>query len=415
MERSWITLSSADYHHIAAGLLKDRQFELAWDQLGIMQTKGFYPEPWLLNLFLYTLSSISAWPEVTLILNTLPPERQFRLPTMLWSHLLHVATREHYQPLVSMIWNRAAKTGYINPPSGLCTTILESCAANGDTFTAADVFRLLGQRSSMLQSWHYESLLEAYLVSGDIEGVLSSAQIMTKAGFPLNEQNTRSLYTHLQENSGKISDILGIISSESFGTRDPVSLVFINTILEALLADGKLSAALDIFHKLNEYTPEPATVATFNILLQGCAQVAQKDTAMSLAREMRQYDIAPTALTYDRLILVCLSTKKQDDLEDAWWYYEEAMAVGKNHPATGDESWGLRRGTIRLLAENFVLHRDHRAFDLLNQCIADGMDVNVLHRDIKDKWQLKWGQASRGYIDHEKSILPEPIRGAVET
>ena len=407
MESSWITLSDADHHHIVAGLLKDLQFELAWDQLGIMQTKGFYPQPWLLNLFLYTLSSISAWPEVTVILNTLPPEPRFKLPAMLWSHLLHTATREHYQPLVSMIWNRAVNTGYINPPSGLCTTILESCAANGDTFTAADVFRLLGQRSSMLQSWHYESLLEAYLVSGDIEGVLSSTQIMTKAGFPLNEENTRSLYTYLQENPEKISHTLDIIFSMSSSTRDPVSLVFINTILEALLAHGKLTTALDIFHKLDEYTPEPATAATFNILLQGCAQVAQKDTAMSLAQKMRQYDIAPTALTYDRLILVCLSTKKQGDLEDAWRYYEEAMAVGKSHRATSDGSWGLRRGTIRLLAENFVLHRDHRAFDLLNQCIVGGIDVSVLLRDVKDQWQTKWGQSS-GYIDHEKIMTSEP-------
>lgn len=394
MQSSWFSFSADDHQHISAGLLRDLQFELAWDRLNTMQAQGFTADSWLLNLFLYTLSSVHCWSEIHFLLSNALLNPEYRVPAALWSHLLHTATREQYQPLVREVWNRAVKIGYINPSSGLCTTALESCAAHGDTILAADVFRVLSERSSPLQTWHYESLLEAYIVSGDLEGTLSTIQIMLKAGFPLTSANTRSLYQCLRESSDMVADALGLISSPSIKKKgQPIPLAFVNAILEAMVQQGDLSAAIDTLHSLDRFTAETASIETFNIVLQGCTIAARKDLAMSLAFEMRQRGIVPNALTYDRLILVCLSTDNKGDFDDAWRYYDELQTVTPVHDRVEAQRWGLRRGTVKTLTRSCVQYRDERALTLLERCEQEGMDVSILRRTLEKAWEDRWGQS----------------------
>lgn len=73
---------------------------------------------------------------------------------------------------------------------------------------------------------------------------------------------------------------------------------------------------------------------------------------MFLASEMVSLKVVPDALTYDRLILVCI--KCDEDLDDAWQYLAEMRGHG----------YMMRAGTAIYLARRACELRDRRLWEL---------------------------------------------------
>ena len=86
---------------------------------------------------------------------------------------------------------------------------------------------------------------------------------------------------------------------------------------------------------------------------------------MFLAAEMIELKVPPDAITYDRLILVCLNGP---DIEDAFQYYEEMR----------DQGFAPRRGTFTSLVKVCTQAGDSRAQEIIEDMRHLGMDVAKL-------------------------------------
>lgn len=246
---------------------------------------------------------------------------------------------------------------------------------------------MLSSRHTTLDSFHYEALLEAYLSAGDLQTTFRILVIMAKAGIEPDINSTRAIYLHLVADHrapGRAWDIIEQLHED--GHAIPTGAV--NVILESMVRNNKHFEAIEMYKK--SYPLCKGNTDTFNILLRRLASNRDgpcKHAAMFLASEMQALGLKPDQLTYDRLILICVMEK--DDYEDAFLYWHEMKAVGKQR--TGKE-WLLRPGTLSILARRCVRLGDERAWNIL-KLLGERRPEEALRMM---QWAEKWWKTAEG-------------------
>ena len=92
---------------------------------------------------------------------------------------------------------------------------------------------------------------------------------------------------------------------------------------------------------------------------------------------MLALDVPPNALTYDRLILVCLDATGEDDYEDAFKYFKEMKALG----------WWPRNGTLVAMVRRCCEQGDDRAWELVGEMEGMGIDIVAVERWMEKNWK----------------------------
>lgn len=107
----------------------------------------------------------------------------------------------------------------------------------------------------------------------------------------------------------------------------------------------------------------------------------RKDLAMFLASEMVALNVPPDALSYDRLILLCLNVDiegREEAFEDAWKYWEEMRGVG----------WRPRWGTAKKLAVRCCERGDEKVWRLVRDAEeVGGMEARGVERVVEQFWK----------------------------
>jgi hypothetical protein len=254
----------------------------------------------------------------------------------------------------------------------MCTNVLNTAARFGDAQLATDVVRLITKRTSKLDIHHYEALLEAYIGSKDVRSALRILTIMKKAHLEPQEGTIRPIYTYLCSAQHLPSEALRILKALK-KAGEPIPIAAVNGILEALIYHGNLDEAVRRYKSLHVLCPGGPNKGTFNTLLQGCSGADKKDLAMFLASEIVATGVRPDALTYDRLILVCID---QDEYEDAFRYLEEM----------GEMIEDLRPGTWSAIVRKCVANKDPRAWHVLGKMKARGHLTQKLQKLAYEEW-----------------------------
>jgi pentatricopeptide repeat protein len=250
------------------------------------------------------------------------------------------------------------------PSSGLCLNVLSTAARHGDAHLATDVFRVLTNRNTVFDHQHYEMLLEAYINAGDIKTALSVLIIMQDAGVKPDEGTASPILRYLQQDPERPMEAFTVLQNlEQAGCKIPTAAV--NCTIQAAIAVEDLGQAIEFYKVLHTISHAGPNTATFNILLRGCSKMGRKELAMFLAAEMIELKVPPDAITYDRLILVCLNGP---DIEDAFQYYEEMR----------DQGFAPRRGTFTSLVKVCTQAGDSRAQEIIEDMRHLGMDVAKL-------------------------------------
>lgn len=261
---------------------------------------------------------------------------------------------------------------YLNPSDGMCVNILNTAARVGDAQLATEVVRVLTKRRSKLDVHHYEALLEAYIGSGDLKSAFRILTIMKRARLEPHEGTTRPIYSCLRQAQHLPSEALSILK-DLRKDGDVLPIAAVNCVLEAFISHNNLDEAIEQYKSLRELYPSGPNKETFNTLLQGCSKTNRKDLAMFLASEMVATGVRPNALTYDRLILVCLT---QEDYEDAFRYLEEMGEMVKN----------IRVGTWNAVVRRCVANKDPRAWRVLGSMKARGLPTEKMQKWAYKEW-----------------------------
>ena len=378
LRQRWFTLTNDGWHNIIVGMIKDRQLELVMDTVELLQRDGPRIQPWLYDMLVYTLCDAEEFDEALKLMRHRVFNGELLISATLWFYLLDTASRALHHEATLYVWRKRVETSYLNPPSGICINVLNTAARHGDFCLATDVFRILGNRTQTLYLYHYESLLESYLAASDLKTGLTLLTIMASSGVPPSDSSTRPIYLYLCQSQYYPAIALSILRDLHKSGR-PVLPVAYNVVVEAFIYHKDLASAIDIYKTWDTLCAENPTTSTFNVLLRGCSKDARKDLAMFLASEMLALNVAPDALTYDRLVLVCLSTELEEEqgLIDAWRYFEEMRTVG----------WWPRVGTAIALAKRGCARGDSRIWDLVGRRPGEGLSTRQAEKLVREHWK----------------------------
>ena len=358
-------------------MLRDRQVELAQETLQQLQSAGIKINPWLYDMITYILCDAEEFDEVLEFMKYRIHSGELQISPNLWFYLLDNASRTLHYPATVYAWRKRVETGYLNPPSGVCHNILNTASRHGDFRLATDVFRVLNNRTHTPALHHYEALLESYLSAFDLKTALTLLTLMTAAGVPPTEASTRPIYTHLKDSPSAPATALSILHELRCADRE-VPIAAANVVLEASIYHQDLASAMETYKTLHRLCPSGPNTATFNALFRGCGHFHRKDLAMFLASEMVALKVSPNALTYDRLVLVCLDASEdpEEGFEDAWRYFREMKGMG----------WWPRHGTVVALARRSCEREDERVWELVGEGEEEGIEREKMEALVREWW-----------------------------
>ncbi|KAL9579661.1 MAG: hypothetical protein Q9212_004975 [Teloschistes hypoglaucus] len=383
VRQRWFNLSDEGWQDVIVGLLRDKQLEVAIETLQNVQQEGIRIQPWLYDLVLFNLCEGGEYDEALSMLRFRIDSGEQVISGNVWHHVLDSASRAFHHEATLYAWRKRVETSYLNPSSGVCLNVLDTAARHGDSRLATDVIRVLGNRSQRLQRYHYEALIESYLPS-DLQTAFTVLTLMASSRIRPTESSTRAIFLHLQQSSDLPKSAIAILRDLKQQQRlIPVEAV--NVIIESYIYHEQFDTALETYKMLHTLCPSGAVTGTFNTLFRGCR--SRKEIAMFLASEMVAMKVPPNALTYDRLVLVCVeASSTQEDLTDAWRYVEEMRGGG----------WWLRLGTAKALAKKACALGDERIWNLQGDPNEDGgLDKVSLRRMVEEKWKGKEGAMAR--------------------
>lgn len=363
---------------------------MALDYLEQMRAESIRIHPWLHDLFAYCFCDTGDFDEVLKLMRYRLENAEFEISPTLWYYILDTASRSHHHEATLYAWRNRIETSYLTPPSGMCINVLNTAARYGDFRLATDVFRILGQRTNSLQIYHYEALFESYLTAGDHRTALSVLPLMAAANIPPTDATVRPLYLYLRQSPELPPKALHTLQQLKKADKI-IPTVAVNAIIEAAISTNDLTLAIDAYKILHTLSSTGPTTATFNALFRGCSKARRKDTAMFLAAEMLALKVPPDALTYDRLILVCLEGKTEDDYDDAFKYFEEMKERG----------WWPRRGTLVAMAKRFCEWGNERVWGLVEEMEEKGMEVGAVQRWVGENWRR--GDERRRRTERERA------------
>ena len=358
------------------GLVRERHLELALDTLEQMRNEEIQVDPWLYDLVIYTLCSAEEFDSAINLMQDRISSGELYISASLWYYLLDTASRALHHRGTLFVYSGRVESSYLNPPSGICTNILSTAARHGDIYLATSVLRVLGRRSgNPIELHHYEALLETYMTAKDVRTSFDLLTIMSAAGRHPTEASTRPIFSHLRQSPTLVPTAVSTLEELREQDRQ-IPIQAVNVIMEAYIFHRDLGSALSIYKTLYRFgEPLSPDTATFNLFLRGCSKAARKDLAMFLASEMVALKVAPDRLTYDRLILVCLSS--ENSIEDAWRYFDEMRDLG----------WWPRNGTATALAMRACARGDERVWRLAGEEQGRGLSKAKIESLIDNDWK----------------------------
>ncbi|KAL1955851.1 hypothetical protein VTO42DRAFT_8009 [Malbranchea cinnamomea] len=305
LRERWISLSPAGWHHVAAGFIRERQYEMALNTLSHMEAQQIPVQDWLYGLLIYNLCDAEEYDEALNLMKARLASGHELSPN-LWYRVLDLASDALHEDMVSFIWRRRVETGYINPSHGVCNNVLTIASRSGNIELATSVFQVLEERGSPFTLNDYEALIDTYAAAGDIESALRLVCTAKATGSDITENSTRSILVQLLRGVGpQCLDLWATVKRMREEESIQIPLIAVHLVLEYCARCRDADAAMQVYKELHLVSSVPKTTETFNKLLRVCRRTNRLDMATFYLEEMRLAKILPNVVTYTNLIFMC--------------------------------------------------------------------------------------------------------------
>lgn len=403
MRRRWFELSEDGHHDVVSGLLREGLFEEALHRLDLMRERGLNVQSWLLDMAVYILCRANEISEAYRIMRLRYDHGELNISRSVWMYFLDKAAEARHHTATTLAWSSQVNLKYLQPSSGICLNVLATAARAADAVMATEVFTHLSKRGTAFQAIHYELLISTYLAAKppDVKRAISILTIMALEKLEPTVHETRSLYLYLRAWPMLIPQALTTLR-ELHDQGRTIPIAALNLLIECYVHNRNLPEALKIYKQIHTFVPAEAgakktyaNIDTFNLLLKGCRTTSPPDAqqASFLVSELLALRVVPTALTFDRLILVFVwagmraiesaresastgdsppnSKSGAEFIDWAMRHFEDMQALG----------WMPRFGTLEDLSVQLARLGDARCWDVL-QAAEDGAKK-------VDGWQQK--------------------------
>jgi hypothetical protein len=374
MKHAWTDGQAEALHHEALGLLRDGQYELAFDKLELIAEQDTNVPGWVYDIFTFVFGQLGFLDEAVKISNYRLRRESGDLSPNLWYYLLDTCSRAYHLEGTKYVWDRMVATERLNPSDGMTLQVLNTAARWKDTLLATGAIQLLTDRGAKIGEHHFEALIECYAGNQDIENALRVLCIMVKSGLNTDEHTTRSLFQCLR-NQPELAD-LAIQTLQELREEYFVPISAVNVVIEALAASGSLASALDVYRAIPSICSERANRSTFQLLLEQCDQ---PEVADSLAADNPRLVLDANRAVFDRLIFdhalagnIDTALKLAKVLQDA--PLRQASIEAEKCVTGGTTNW-LSRQTVLMLVKRCFDAEDSRVWAVVDEARKRDMDI----------------------------------------
>ena len=423
MRSQWMSVSDMGEHDVTAGLLRERLFEQALERLDSMGRQNMRVQGWLLDMFVYMLCEAGEVDEAFHIMQGRHLGGELNMSRLLWHYFLDQASAADHVDATLLAWKTQVNLGYLNPSSGTCLNVMTTASRAGDAHLTTAVFTHLSKRGEVFKPMHYQLLIDAYLAASppDLNRALSILTLMPSEKLQPTSWQTRSIFQHLKQSPDLIHESMAYLRTLHEDNRT-IPIAALNVLIEAWTHQRNLPEAMKIYKQIHTFAPLNGTpqttfanIETFNMLLRGCRTANPPDEAQAsfLVAELLALRVLPTALTYDRLILVFVAAAQHhlDIASDSTGPDSEKSLARANllldwtfrhFTDMQDMEWMPRFGTVEKLATLLAKVKDTRCWDVL-QVAEEVGEARVEGWREKGKWAWKNVETAWESHDHEKS------------
>ncbi|KAM0328175.1 hypothetical protein ACHAQA_005582 [Verticillium albo-atrum] len=358
MQESWAPISLSGHCNIALGLLRDGQFEMAFDKVEELLDKNPDVPPRLLDVFILAFAHRGYLDEAVRLAHDKRHATGEDVPLALWHVLLDACAEASHVEGTSYIWGRLLEHDRRRVSDGTLLAVLDTAARGGDPDLATAATAALTARGAKLGVHHYEALIDAYAGRGDVASALRLVCIMFRALGVVPAGSTRPIYARLKAQPNLLDKALEGLAALVADYEVPVQAL--NVVVEATVAARGFDAALEVYKQAPRYTQAVADDTTFRHLLGACEDAR---ALRFLVGENPQAALRADRSAFDRAVHAFADAR---DVEQAF------ACVGLLE--AGDEAW-LSRETALLLVRRAADAQDERVWGLLEEARRRNLDV----------------------------------------
>lgn len=385
MKERWLEISPEGHQHIAIGLLRDEQYELALEKLHEMYEKGMQIEGWVYDIFIYVFGKIEFLDDALRIVRH-RLDSGHEVPVNVWYFLLDVCSKGQNIAATRYIWNRAVQPGVLNPSDGVALNVLNMAAVYGDTEFCTPVIEYLASRGTRLNRHHYEALIDAHAVQGNVEKALEVYCIMHAAGVEVTNSSTGSLAFALTRDPSLIDQAIQAMSGLQGKHSVPINIF--NCVLNEIVKvdveepDNAFAKALGMYRRIREFVPGGPNWETFRNLLWKCTR---PELAQFFAGEMVHFGIKPNLVITKHMYRINVEFHGPSHRAKDYFF-----KVAPHLKAGGDVSKGQRKAEVMDLSvkliKRLIGERDPEAWRILDICKKNGLGeatINALRVEVE--------------------------------
>lgn len=386
MKDRWIDITPEGHQHIAIGLLRDEQYELALEKLNEMARNKIQIAPWVFDIFIYVFGRLEFLDDA-LRLARHRLDSGAEVPVNIWYFLLDVCSKGQNVEATAYIWNRTVEQGIVNPSDGVALNVLNMAAVYGDTELCTQIIGYLASRGTRLSRHHFEALIDAYATQGNIEKVLEVYCIMHAAGVEVTHSSTGSLSFTLNRDPALIDKAVQTLSGLKGKHEVPIT-VFNAVLNEAVKARGESSPddafakALDLYRRIREFVPAGPNWETFRNLLWKCTR---PELAQFFAGEMFAFGIKPNLTILKHMYRVHVDFHGSSHRAKEYFFKLAPHFKGGKDLARGPRKAEVMDLSVKLI-KRLIGERDPEAWRILDICTWNGLEgdrIDALRAEVE--------------------------------
>lgn len=269
LERQWHAISDDARAYVLVAMLREGQFELAYDGFVSDLEAGKTFEPWVYDIFVVVFGHEGFLDEMLDLAakrRAITAQDDAGTFNLLYFTLDVCSSASHY-PGTVWSWLAGMKDDKTVPSDGILENVLATAARHGDATLAAEVHSMISRRTR-IHIHHYDALVEAFAGSQNVEGVLRVMEIMHDNGLPVSRKTALPL-TELLCAQPKLIPEVEDVMREIAQKRDSGRIAgdIVDHVLEAKAKSTGVESAIALYEEALALTGRKPSVATIQDMI----------------------------------------------------------------------------------------------------------------------------------------------------
>ncbi|KAL2890390.1 pentatricopeptide repeat domain protein [Ceratocystis lukuohia] len=261
MQQRWISKTVLDECYEAIGLLRDTQYEMAFDKLETMIKDGIFIPPWVYEVFIIVFSNSGFLDEAYQLMSR--RLTMFRNPPPAFMlNILELFSQGYHYDGTKLMWRRITRTNRLHPSDIVVQNVIHTGARYGDPAMILQAIDLLASRGTKIGLVQFEPLLDCYALIGEMNNALRVFSLMNRTGLKVRRISTRGVYICLTKDPKAIQSYI-----DALHDADNVPIATVNVLFEVLHSFKDAQTSMEVYKSISSLTDEFATSETFGYLV----------------------------------------------------------------------------------------------------------------------------------------------------